>query len=917
MDPLPKKIAVIAVHGVGDQQPYDSAHRIADLLQSLDAGTPPVEPASPECPAYFPFHEHTIRLDVRPTVVRDKASQPATSNTEQAGANKNTALPDGAGMRGPFDAWVSARFKEKKEDVLSDDDLWYEFTRSQLRLYRGEEPENTYGTIRVEGRRAKQKGAGGKEEEERDVHIYELYWADLSRLKAGALSVFTELYQLLLHLPSLGTHVVNTAAAHHAKSSGWRAYKWLQGASAMMLALPILVTNLLMVAMVLLVLGLAALNKHKETQEPILASAIAVVLVILFGLWWWHTLARHSTPSAPEWPDQGKGTATIKTLLWIATLGLGGGIGFLLYLAFCKYNLPLEVIASVLLASALGMALWLVLNKYDARRPGSKRGAAFIFAVILLVGAVTVLAKSPSSGPLPNAMAITEDCPSDRPAGASVLPDAVVSFWVREFEVADIALGIAWASFFCLSLVTVIIGRILAGIADRKSAGTAPRPRFAYRSWWTGVLMLAIPALSFLITTSVFWLLIAEAVWKTLPNAVYQPLLMRAEMRTVLDLACVVKTDLEGVVGILLPFAALALIPAIWGLVPVGLQEAFPPCPPREWTQDAKEQWSNRAMRLGRWLTLAFAGLKLSGQILYLGTMLFLPFAATAYVFKAHGIVDLLAGLGLGTSPGWFSWFSGLGLFAFVFFRGRWKKALPGFRYVLDMLLDVDNWLREHPRTSNPKSRICGRYVSLLRYIANWKDEPELVNGVPVRRGYHAIIIIAHSQGTVITADLLRFLKRQADGNFPGYDSQLAPIAQLPIYLFTMGCPLRQLYGLRFPHLYHWARHDSTELMSKWGEKDLQGSPAPDPRKLLQVQLWENCYRSGDYIGRYLWRSDACSYTWEPDPCGFSAEEPQQYNSTDGLCRSEFCIGPGAHTHYWDATANVVAKELDRIIAAV
>ena len=202
-----KRIAVIAVHGVGDQAPFETAHRIGDLLQSLNAGEPaaasPAEDSPPqsESPAYYPFHEDTIRLDVRPTVVH----------------------PDGdvwqdSGIRGPFDAWVKRTFRRKAS--VSDDEIWYQFTRGQLAGYHREDPENTYETVRMEGERAPSQDHPGCA-----VHVYELYWADLSRLKAGVLSSFTELYQLLFHLPSLGTHTVNASASHHSRSSFWRIYK--------------------------------------------------------------------------------------------------------------------------------------------------------------------------------------------------------------------------------------------------------------------------------------------------------------------------------------------------------------------------------------------------------------------------------------------------------------------------------------------------------------------------------------------------------------------------------------------------------------------------------------------------------------------------------------------------------------------
>ena len=63
-----KKVAVIAVHGVGDQQPSDTAHRIGDLLQDLNLGQgphdlPPI--AAEQLPVYYPFHEEMVHIDVR------------------------------------------------------------------------------------------------------------------------------------------------------------------------------------------------------------------------------------------------------------------------------------------------------------------------------------------------------------------------------------------------------------------------------------------------------------------------------------------------------------------------------------------------------------------------------------------------------------------------------------------------------------------------------------------------------------------------------------------------------------------------------------------------------------------------------------------------------------------------------------
>jgi hypothetical protein len=246
-------------------------------------------------------------------------------------------------------------------------------------------------------------------------------------------------------------------------------------------------------------------------------------------------------------------------------------------------------------------------------------------------------------------------------------------------------------------------------------------------------------------------------------------------------------------------------------------------------------------------------------------------------------------------------------IFTWLFaIRGDLKKLALGFAPALDILLDVDNWLREHPLSRNPKARICGRYVSLLRYICQWSENPD-------DSGYDAIVIVAHSQGTVVTADLLRFLAIERDPQLRRLEGEVDGRPRIPFFLFTMGCPLRQLYGERFPRLYSWATHHDRASMATFADDDLAVPPRtsvlPDPRA-LRVDRWINAYRSGDYVGRYLWRTDPCGYLWTPH---FAGSKPA--NSMDREGRVEFCIGGGAHTHYWDATARPIAWTLDELIA--
>ena len=96
----------------------------------------------------------------------------------------------------------------------------------------------------------------------------------------------------------------------------------------------------------------------------------------------------------------------------------------------------------------------------------------------------------------------------------------------------------------------------------------------------------------------------------------------------------------------------------------------------------------------------------------------------------------------------------------------------------------------------------------------------------------------------------------------------------------------------------------------------------PDPAE-LGLTRWVNAYRSGDYVGRYLWRPDLCGFKYatpavdatHPWPAG---SFPVIASASAPLAnRREFCVGAGAHTHYWDGTAPQIGLELDALIRDV
>jgi len=69
----------------------------------------------------------------------------------------------------------------------------------------------------------------------------------------------------------------------------------------------------------------------------------------------------------------------------------------------------------------------------------------------------------------------------------------------------------------------------------------------------------------------------------------------------------------------------------------------------------------------------------------------------------------------------------------------------------------------------------------------------------------------------------------------------------------------------------------------------------------LGVAEWVNAYRSGDYVGRVIWTPDK-------DPEVFDMGKARRAGE-----RTEFCLGAGAHTHYFSDDAVALAVEIERL----
>jgi hypothetical protein len=296
--------------------------------------------------------------------------------------------------------------------------------------------------------------------------------------------------------------------------------------------------------------------------------------------------------------------------------------------------------------------------------------------------------------------------------------------------------------------------------------------------------------------------------------------------------------------------------------------------------------WSER---LGVWLGggkrrlgKTFTGLVPLGAIA--GGALYLAFVFQQFAFSA-GVAGSLAQWLAGaleqfqgeTLVAAGKWLAG-GALTIAALGSRFTQTFGRLRVAIDAVLDIDNYFADPPNRQPPRARIYSRYVSLLSYLRDG--------------GYARIVIVSHSQGTVISADLLRYLhvqRRLRD-----------VVGAIPVALVTVGSPLRDLYAERFPLLYEWMGSSEADFTSS----------APSASDIGATE-WVNACRSGDYVGRFIWTPPSDTTRFRIAVVDSDGKVEAQRAGD----RTEFCLGAGGHTHYFSNDAVALAVEIDRLIA--
>jgi hypothetical protein len=729
----------------------------------------------------------------------------------------------------------------------------HQLMRAQLAGYRS--TATPYDTIRLEGERISEPHNGAPPDIQTRLHVYEMRWSDLVRPASRVRRLCGELYQLFLHVAHLGRTALDHARLEHSTSRLWRLYG---GTHTWAVRILTAVIPAIFVTM--------------------LATIAAVPVVGLLS-----STAR---------------VAQAALIVWLV------GAGILILRGF---------------------------RAYDRLRPG---------AWIVGLGVYTLSASSVIVSGL-------------RARNEDELLDSAL----HVFQAEAIAAAVAWDALYLLGALAGAVGLVACG----RLRGVA-RAR-AWRAARTAATTLAVATASTVVATFVTWAVVLRIVAETLPARSFDALIPSFH-RPGQSFPGFFERVLEVSTGAGAPLLMLTMMAlfvlGVLVLAPAVYKEIRPPragelfderangsaSATREGPIDTDLRWAawerhrregdasqRLAMRLSRG-TRAITALLVA---LYLSVFVVSPAASVTHLFAHVPALERLYSLGdaiilvVGTTMATL-------VVGLVTLRNGLGRLARGFAPLVEIVLAVDAYLRTHPRDSAPRARIAERYTSLLRYLCHWRDR----SGRP----YDAIVLVAQSQGAAITADVLSFVQREEDPELEPIRRPLANgapgAAGRRLFLFTMGTPLRQLYSEWFPHLFGWVRGEIGDGVARplpavprepWmllprledGHRvyapPIPDNAPPDPYT-MGLTRWVNAYRSGDYVGRAIWRHaiEGCDWLYRAAPADAATRfvgdvPPVTYVSEDAhRSRRELCIGGGAHTHYWDATAKAIAIELDLLL---
>lgn len=887
-----RRVAVVVVHGVADQKPGETASSVVELLvASAPAGTsyeavgseayvlevPPLAPAIASRRESPPTRSGNERPFFKALV------QSGRSDFQRAGWEAPTTLAAARGRAPPAAPGViaarAAVSTTDGPDALEDRGLAATSYLLGKYIENGAEPE-AFASTRIDLER---EGKGGARER---VEVFEMYWADLSRLSGAIPRIVTELFTMVFRLSKLGRETVDEARRRFGGATGRPPASW-RGLAATQIALDwafvnglaALYAQLGLIAILLLLFGAA------WPFEAIVGTAVGIAALLFAVLWWRY---RHADSLRRQ---------AVPGLLGLAALSL------------------LAVPASTSWILALGLLI-LVSAAYDA----ALRIADDRFPLVRVVGLVFWSIT----------LALVAGAALWRVAVQGASPGLAV--WVQaSLLAAEFAL---WGiKLWWVAVAPIFIAWLFYGFAAARHGGYV-----GAASVGTGRLGFFVSLGTFVMLTVASWALLSTPLEAAVRQLGYLPALFPVGEVTsghsdasLAAASCLINSNAtlalvtpavppstaqlflssryQDNASFFSPVAVLLLLLVAY-LVAIFLPSVLAELK----LLVAPAIDAIAARRLGRWLTAGYRRLDRAVLAVVVLAAVLAPLVVYVLIFGRAGPLHSVGSSELTDCLAYASQtllkplvLSAAGIAAaLAALGGLLSRYLPGLRAPLDIALDIDNYFREFPRRSIPRARIFSRYAALLDHIAT--------------RGYERVVVVSHSQGTVISAELLRFLSQPGDRDA----AVAAPAERLrdklgcDVRLLTLGCPLRQLYAARFPSLYGW-------ILA--GHAGGNGPQASD----IGVERWANAFTSGDYVGRWLWSSPR----WAGDAIGepmVDTVQPATFGRTDAYApfdpmppavhplasarELEVCLGAGAHTHYFEPNQASVAWLIDHLIAS-
>jgi hypothetical protein len=913
-------VAVIAIHGVGRHPPGASAEALATLLASLGREDFARQAqASPAAAArYASFDSQAIEVPVAAVATAQLVSGAlvAEDGRQVTSANDRHQRSLASKIWGVFDERRGFLAEQRMESAVrpastgknaappapapyDSGEFAYRYMLSQLADYHGK-PDRNFPTVRFASRRQE-----GLPQTPR-VHIYDAHYSDLSKPESTIVGFFFAFYQLLFHLAALGLKAVYWAETENSVR-GWRGWPWRVFSSLHATAVRMLIMFVPLLNLVMLAIGICA---FADKLNPYKAFGVGLGLSGILGLAATLLLRRnHRSLRRP--------------IFWatVPLLGAIAGMGVFWLLAKAGHarisEIPTEKFLVVLTwLFVAGIPVFLIARKFSEMRPGAYLVGASLYVFNAGLYLFWLLPRS--------AEAKGNQC-------------ATAGLFLIQLVFGELAF--CWVLCLTAEFLSVPVGKLCLLMTDDNARKC--RARAAHR---TGRFAFSISASLFLVVTLAMWSGIAsyanKKLWvydgvprdvviehslSTLPRPL--PLLfpdvrgLEARVRYLHTDAAktafhrwdnyldgLLLTSVTPGLPFMLLLIAFSFLLILWAFLPSVLREVDPPHTP------PSNQAATRSA--GEWLSRGLDNTAILIRLLWIGIVPVPLFFGVLHFRAFHGLsTGVFANLLEAASKWTLPMIQGTGAILAVSATAIVTLILKYGTVVLDTLLDVDNYLRTVPVDWTPRARIAERCTSLFRYIAAYRDSEG--------RPYDRLIIVAHSLGTLVAADLLRFLKKssvehpdpalRADGLHAAPD-----LCAVPVYLFTMGSPLRPLLNRFFPHLYEWVTPvpDNSSAASELGDalkqppaKGIATDALPVPGELC-VKGWCNAYRSGDYVGRYLWSESWLTRNATADGHG----DVMRINDAPPSTRAEMCIGLGAHTHYWDRSAPDVAHALDALI---